>query len=80
MARGHITRYGYYNKAEASDFYLSLGISQGVIDGWYSVAASEGPQKHPSHKNQGGGELYLSGAELIRLAMKALGQSWVIGL
>ncbi len=75
----HILRTGFYNKAEASAWALQLGIAQGVIDGWYATAAAEGYSKHAMHQNKGGGELYLSGAELMRLAMKDKGQSWVYG-
>ncbi len=74
----HILRTGFYNKAQASAWALQLGISQGTIDGWFTTAAAE-PQKHAWHRNQGGGELYLSGEEIMRLAMKAKGESWVFG-
>lgn len=74
----HILRTRFYNKSEASAWALQLGIAQGVIDSWYTTAAAE-PQKHAWHKNQGGNELYISGEEIMRLAMKALGKSWVYG-
>jgi hypothetical protein len=79
MARQHILRYHYYSKAEASEVFLSLGILQATIDGWYTVATAEGYAKHAGHRNKGGGELYLSGEELMRLAMKALGAGYTVG-
>jgi hypothetical protein len=75
----HILRAGFYNKAQASEVFLQLGISQATIDGWFTTAAAEGYAKHAMHRNTNGVELYLSGAELMQRAMKALGASWTFG-
>ncbi len=73
----HNVRSRVYTKQEA--YLLYPDIAQATIDGWYSTAASEGFGKHSMSYPHNDGVLAISGFELHRLYLKAVGKLWCIG-